>query len=65
MLPTSLPGGMPGGMTAARPISPWAASGPEVGHVGDLERRAAAELGAPASSAQPSGTQTTYFIGPS
>ena len=62
MLPTSLPGGRPGGITAARPTSPRAARRARCGM-----RAASSGVRPPSSasgsSAQPSGTSTTYFTG--
>src|SRR5579885_2865596 len=63
MLPTSLPGGSPGGMTAARPTSPRAASRASVG-IDATSRGVRPPSAATGASAQPSGTQTTYFTGP-
>src|SRR3954452_21683709 len=61
MLPTSEPGGSPGGITAARPTSARAASASSVG--GDAASSGVRPpSSATGSSAQPSGTQTTYFI---
>src|SRR4051812_40443879 len=61
MLPTSDPGGRPGGITAARPTSARAASRASVGidAASSGVRPPSASIG---SSAQPSGTHTTYFI---
>ena len=63
MLPTSLPGAMRGGMTAARPTSPRAASRARLGMAAASSgvRPPSASIG---SSAQPSGTQITYFTPP-
>src|SRR4051812_28125251 len=60
MLPTSDPGGRPSGITAARPTSPRAASADSTGidAASSGERPPSASMG---SSAQPSGTHTTYF----
>src|SRR5918998_4170974 len=62
MLPTSLPGAIFGGMTAARPTSPRAARRASVGidAASSGVRPPRASRGA---SAQPSGTQITYFTG--
>src|SRR4029453_18179895 len=63
MFPTSLPGAILGGITAPRPTSPPAPTAASVG-------MAAASSGvrppssSTGSSAQPSGTQITYFTGP-
>src|SRR3954453_14014245 len=63
MLPTSLPGAIPGGPTAARPTSPRAASAARVG-IEAASSGVRPPSSATGSSAQPSGTQTTYFTGP-
>src|SRR3954464_11978355 len=62
MLPTSEPAGSPGGITAARPTSPRAANDASVGidAASSGVRPPSSSIG---SSAQPSGTQTTYFKG--
>src|SRR5215510_8150948 len=62
MFPTSLPGAIFGGITAARPTSPRAASRASVGisAASSGVRPPSASRG---SSAQPSGTQITYFTG--
>src|SRR4029450_12869918 len=62
MLPTSLPGAIFGGITAARPTSPRAARRASVGisAASSGVRPSSASRG---SSAQPSGTQITYFTG--
>src|SRR3954463_328803 len=61
MLPTSEPGGSPGGMTPARPTSARAASASSVG-VDAASSGVRPPSSATGSSAQPSGTQTTYFM---
>src|SRR4051812_46004623 len=60
MLPTSLPGGSPSGITAARPTSDRAAIAARCGIAATSSgvRPPSSALG---SSAQPSGTRTTYF----
>src|SRR5207244_3209910 len=60
MLPTSLPGGRPSGITAARPTSACAAIAARCGIAAASSgvRPSSSSLG---SSAQPSGTRTTYF----
>src|SRR5215216_7967948 len=63
MLPTSLPGGRPGGMTAARPTRPRAASLASVG-IDATSSGVRPPSPSNGSSAQPSGTHTTYFMGP-
>src|SRR6266540_4526164 len=61
MFPTSLPGGSPSGITAARPTSPRAAIRASDGIAAAWSgvRCSSSAIG---SSAQPSGTSTTYFI---
>ena len=60
MLPTSLPGAIFGGITAARPTSPRAASRASVG-IDATSSGVRPPSRANGSSAQPSGTQITYF----
>src|SRR5689334_9149475 len=60
MFPTSDPGGMPSGMTAARPTSPRAASAARVG-IEAASSGVRPPSSSTGSSAQPSGTHTTYF----
>ncbi len=60
MLPTSLPGAIFGGITAARPTSPRAASRASVG-IDATSSGVRPRSRANGSSAQPSGTQITYF----
>src|SRR5919106_3826543 len=64
MLPTSLPGAIFAGITAARPTSPRAASRSSVG-IDATSRGVRPPSRARGSSAQPSGTQMTYFTPPS
>src|SRR6266540_6792571 len=61
MFPTSLPGGSPSGITAARPTSPRAAIRASDG-IAAAWRGVRCSSSAIGSSAQPSGTSTTYFI---
>jgi hypothetical protein len=63
MLPTSLPGAIFGGITAARPTSPRAASRASVG-IDATSSGVRPPSRAKGSSAQPSGTQITYFTRP-
>ena len=60
MLPTSLPGGSPGGITAARPTTERAAMRARFG-MAAASRGVRPPNSALGSSAQPSGTRTTYF----
>src|SRR3954468_21076480 len=60
MLPTSLPGGSPGGMTSARPTSARAASCARRG-MRAASRGVRPSSSARGTSAQPSGTNTTYL----
>ena len=62
MLPTSLPGAIPGGITAARPTSARAASAARVG-IDATSSGVRPPSSGTGSSAQPSGTHTTYFTG--
>src|SRR4249919_891100 len=63
MLPTSLPGGRPSGITAARPTSPRAARRANAG-IAAASSGVRPSSSASGSSAQPSGTSTTYFNNP-
>ncbi len=62
MFPTSLPGAIPSGITAARPTSAWAESDASVG-MSATSSGVRPPSSSNGSSAQPSGTHTTYFIG--